>query len=145
MHRDVVFNANSSDARHVNAWFYCNHVPWNQDVLLSARHPGVFVHFQAESVSGAVHKMLVKPVTRQNPSGGGIDIPTTAASARCRDGGRLRFLNCAIPSPYPRRSASDEDSPRDIATIVREYNTQVQYHQFIFPQASFRWPRMGVR
>jgi len=133
MHRDVVFNANSSDARNVNPWFYCNHVPWNQDVLLSARHAGVFVHFQPESVSGAVHEILVKPVTRQNPSGRGIDVPATDPNPRCRDGGRLRFLDRAIPSPYARRGASDENGARKIAAIVREYSTQVQYDQFIFP------------
>src|SRR6266481_2901256 len=145
MHRDVVFNTNSSNARHVNAWFDGNHVPWNQDVLLSPRHPRIFVHFQPEPVSSAVHEVIVKPVSRQNPSGSGIDIPATDADPRGRDGGRLRFLDRAIPLPYARRGASYEDSPREIAAIVGEYSTQVQYHQFIFPQSLFRGPRMRVR
>jgi len=73
MYRHVVFNANASDARHVNSWFDRNHVPWNQDVLLSTRHPWIFVHFQAESMPGAVHEIMVKAVARQNPSGGSVD------------------------------------------------------------------------
>src|SRR4029077_8662470 len=113
--------------------------------LLSARHPGVFVHFQPESVPGAVHEILVKPVTRQNPSGGSIDIPAPDAGPHCRDGGRLCFLDRAIPSPYARRSTSDKNGARKIAAIVREYSTQVQYHQFIFPQPFFRGSRVGVR
>ena len=144
MHRDVVFNANSSDAWHVNPWFDRNHVSWNQNVLLSTRHTGILVHFQPESVSSAVHEIMVKPVTRQNPSGGGIYLSTTDAGLRRGYCGRLRFLDRAIPSPYARRSASYEDSPSNIAAIVAEYNTQVQHHQFIFPQALFGRPRMRV-
>jgi hypothetical protein len=144
VHRDVVFNANASDARYVNSWFDRNHVPWNQDVLLSTRHPWIFVHFQAESVSGAVHEIMVKAVARQNPSGGGVDISTPGAGLRSGYRGRLRFLDSAIPPPHAHRSASDEDSSRNITAIVAEYNTQVQYHQFIFPQAFFCGPRMRV-
>ena len=133
MHRHVVFNANSSDARYVNSRFNRNHVSGNQNMFLSTRHPGLFMHFQAEPMSGAMHKIFVKPVVRQNPSGGGIDIPTGDAGPRRGNRSRLRFLDRAIASPYARRGASDEDSPRNIAAIVAEYSTQVEDDQFIFP------------
>ena len=145
MHRHIVFNANSSDTRHVNPRFDGNHVPWHQDVFLSTRHSGILVDFESQSMSRAVHEIVVKPVTRQNPSGGGIDIPRTGSGLRRGYRSRLRFLYCPIPSPYARRSAPHKHGPRNIAAIVGEYNTQVQYHQFIFPQALLRWPRMWVR
>jgi hypothetical protein len=145
MHCHVVLNANPPDARYVYAWFDGNHVPLSQNVPLSTGHPWIFVHLKTKSVSGAMHKIRVKPVTRQNPSGGGIDIPTAGSRPRRGYRSRLRFLDRAIPSPYARRGTSDENSARDIAAIVGEYSTQVQYHQFIFPQSLFRRPRMGMR
>src|SRR6267142_1350987 len=144
MYRHVVFNANASDARHVNSRFNRDHVSGNQNMSLSTRHTGLLMHFQAKPMSGAVHKIFVKPVVRQNPSGGGIDIPTRDAGLRRGDRSRLRLLDRPIPSPYARRRASDEYSPRNIAAIVAEYNTQVQYHQFVFSQPFFRRPRMRM-
>jgi hypothetical protein len=145
MYRDVVLNANSSDAWHINPGLNRNYIPWIQYVLLSARHAGLFVHLQSQPMSGAVHEIPVQPVTLQNVSGGCIDLPTGHASFRRGDCGPLGFLNRAVPSAYTRRSPSNEDSPRNIATIVAEYNTQVQYHQFIFAQPFFRGPRMRMR
>lgn len=133
MNGNIVFNANASDAGHVNARFYGNHVSGNQDILLTASHPGLFVHFQPKSVSGAMHKILIEPVTRQDPPGGGIHIATTDASLRGGYCSRLRFANRLIATPDARRSAPNEDGPGDIAAIVGEYNTQVEDDQFIFP------------
>ena len=45
MHGDVVFNANPSGAGDVNPWFDGNHVPGNQDMLLSASDARIFVYF----------------------------------------------------------------------------------------------------
>src|SRR5579864_3264389 len=144
VHGDVVFNANPSNAGHVNSRFDGNHVSRNQDVLLSARHAWIFVHFQAESVSGAMHKKRVKLVARQNSSGSGIDISTAGTRPRRSYRGRLRFLDRAIPSPYAHRGTSHEDSARNVATIVAEYSTQVQHDQFIFPQAPCGGPCVRV-
>src|ERR1700730_15429832 len=95
-------------------------------------------------MSGAMHKIRVKAVTRQNPPGGGIDISATCARARRSYGGRLGFLNRAIPSPYACGCPSHEGSARNVATIVAEYSTQVQHDQFIFPQSPSGRPRVRV-
>src|SRR5260370_9194595 len=99
MHRHIVFNANSSDARHVNPGFDRNHIPCNQEVFLSTRHPGVFMHLKSESVSGAVHEIMVEPVTAQNVSATSTEIPGPAPRPGCAHYTRLRFLHRALPSP----------------------------------------------
>jgi hypothetical protein len=144
MDDNIVFNANASDAGQVNARFNGNHVSWNQDYLLTASHPGLFVHFQPKSMPGAMHKILVEPVTRQNPPGGGIHSFTTDAGLRGGYCCRLRIVNRLIATPDARRSAPNEDGPGNIAAIVGEYNTQVEDDQFIFPESFLGGPRVGV-
>src|ERR1700730_9587271 len=95
-------------------------------------------------MSGAMHKIRVKAVTRQNPLGGAIDISATWTRRLRSHGGRLGFVNRAIPSPYACGCASHKDSARNIAAIVAEYSTQVQHDQFIFPQSPSGRPRVRV-
>src|SRR5258708_36596614 len=112
MYRDVVLNANSSDAWHVNPGLNRNYIPWNQYVLLSARNAGILMHFQPEPMSGAVHEIPVQPVTFQNVSGGCIDLPTGPPALHRGYGGRLGFPDAPIPSAYAARTAATEASSR---------------------------------
>ena len=47
VHGDVIFDANSPDARHVNPRFNRDHESRFQPCLLPARDPGILVYFQA--------------------------------------------------------------------------------------------------
>src|SRR6266852_5795853 len=113
-------------------------------MFLPACDPGILVHFEPKAVSSAVHKISVQAVVRQNSPGGGVDITAACAGLRCRYGSGLRFLHGAVPSADALWGAPDKHSPRDIAAIMAEYSTQVQHHQFIFPQSFSGRPRMRI-
>src|SRR6266849_2678641 len=113
-------------------------------MFLPACDPGILVHFEPKAMSGAVHKISVQAVVRQNSPGGGVDITAACAGLRCRYGSGLRFLHGAVPSADALWGAPDKHSPRDIAAIMAEYSTQVQHHQFIFPQSFSGRSRMRI-
>ena len=59
VHSDVIFDANSPDARHVYPRFDRDHESRFQSRFLPTCHPGILMYFQAQSVPRA---MSEKPV-----------------------------------------------------------------------------------
>src|ERR1700683_2431705 len=80
VHRYVVFDPNSPNARHVNTRLDRDYVSRLQGLLLSLGHPRILVHFEPEPMPGAVHEVPIETVTGQNRPGRGVHIP--AANAR---------------------------------------------------------------
>jgi len=59
VHGDVIFDTNSPYACHVDPGFNRNHEPRFQACLLPARHAGILMYFQAQSMPRAMRE---KPV-----------------------------------------------------------------------------------
>ena len=125
VHGDVIFNANSPDARHVNPRFNRHHKSRLQPRFLAACHPRILVYFQAQSMPCAMGEKPVQFVTGQNLPRRGIHIPATDSGSYRRNRRDLRFQNRPVPLFHTRRSPANEHSARDVAAIVREYSTQV--------------------
>src|SRR5580693_1420806 len=125
VHGNVIFNANASDAPHVNPRFNRDHESRFQPCFLSACHPRILVNFQAQSVPRAMREKPVQFVTGQNLPRSGIHIPTARAGPYRRDRRDLRFQDCPVPLFHTRRGLANVHRPRDVAAIVREYSTQV--------------------
>ena len=63
VHRHIVFNANPPDTFRVHPRFNRDYVSGLQAPLLASRHPRIFVHFESQPVTRAVHKQLFQPVS----------------------------------------------------------------------------------
>src|SRR5271170_7937057 len=66
VHGDVIFNAYSPDAGHVNPRFNRDHESRFQPCLLPARDAGILVYFQAQSMPRAMCEKPVQFVAGQN-------------------------------------------------------------------------------
>src|SRR3979490_1999616 len=63
------------------------------------------------------------------------DVPAGRASLCRRDRCRLSLQNRLVPGPNAFWGPPHVHCAGDVATIVAEYNTQVQHDQLIFPQS----------
>ena len=97
MHDNIIFNPNPPDAFGVYPGFNGNDVPWFQELRLSPRYPGIFVHFESEPVASAVHEQIIQVVARQNLPGCRVHSAATHPAFDRRDGRPLRFKNRPIP------------------------------------------------
>src|SRR5262249_24922217 len=141
----VVLDTDTPHSFHVNSRLYGNHVSRLQPAGLPFRHPGILVYFEAQAMTGAMHEVAVQTVARQNVPGCPVHVTASDANPHGGNRSRLRFLNCPIPSPDASWRSPQKKRARNVAAIVAEYSTQVQYHQFIFPQALGRRPCMRQR
>src|SRR5882724_10928225 len=135
VHGHIVLDANSPDAFRVHAGFNGDDVSRFQALFLPPRHLGVLMDLQPKPVAGAMHKQAIKMVTRQDSPCSGIYVAADGAICCRNNGCRLRFQNPSVPHPDATGGPPHKDRTGDVAAIVGEYNTQVQYHQLIFPQA----------
>jgi hypothetical protein len=135
VHGYVVFDPDSTNSWHVNTGLDGYHVPRLQNPLLPLREAGIFVDFQPKPMSGAMHEVLVQRLPCQDFSGSGIHFPTGRAGHYGFYGCRLGTLHGSMPHANFLGRPPHYHCPRNVAAIVREYNTQVQHDQFIFPQS----------
>src|SRR5215475_6507870 len=75
VHGNIVFDPDSSHARHIHAGLNGHDVARLQNLLLSLRHPGILMHFQPEPVTGAVYEVSVQILARKNAPGGRVHFP----------------------------------------------------------------------
>jgi hypothetical protein len=125
VHGNVIFDANSPDARHVNPRFNRNHESRFQSRLLSPRHPRILKYFETQSVPSAMSEMPVQFVTGQNLPRRGIHVSAADPNSDCRYCRDLRFQDRPVPLFHARRSSANIHRARNVAAIVREYSTQV--------------------
>src|SRR3984893_9438047 len=106
MHRDVVFDANSSDAFHVHARLYGNHISSFESNRLPPGYPRLFMHFQPQTMSRAVHEVLFEAILSEDFPCSLVHRGTGCSGVYSANGGLLRFQNCPIPlSDAPWRPA----------------------------------------
>jgi hypothetical protein len=125
VHGDVIFYANSPDARHVNPRFNRDHESRLQPCLLPARYPRILMYFQAQSVPSAMREKPVQFVPSQNLPRSGIHVTAGDSGPYCCYRCDLRFQDCPVPLFHTPRSPANVHGARDVAAIVREYSTQV--------------------
>lgn len=125
VHGNVVFDSNPHHPRNVNARFYRDHKSGLQTSRLPPREPRILMNFKSETVARAVREVVVQLVPGKHLSRCGIYVRATGpGSDRCNCLA-LCFEDGLMPAFHARRSTPHTDCSRNIAAIVREYNTQV--------------------
>src|SRR5438046_2823335 len=131
----VIFDPNSPDSRHVNTGLDGYHVPRLENPLLPFCNARISVDFQPKAMSGAMHEVLVQRSPREDIPGSRIYFPAGHSGFYGFDGRRFGSLYRSMPLANLLGRPPNNNSTRNVAAIVREYNTQVQDDQFIFPQS----------
>jgi hypothetical protein len=142
MNRNLVLDANSAHALHINSRFQGHYVTRANFLFLISANPRPLVDFDAETVARAVHEIRSEAMLIEKTPRGPVNASGSHTGAKSAMRGFLGLLYRFVPSPNASGCASQKDCARQITAIVAEYSTQVQDDQFVFLQLLFSRPRM---
>jgi hypothetical protein len=144
-HQGIVFDPNSPNAFHVYAGLQSHHVTRLQKRFLVPSDSGIFMDFQANSMTRTMDKIASEAFMLQNVPGGRIDGPTRYSRLQRTPCRRLRIQDRMVPLAHTRGRLTNVHSARKVAAVAAQYSTEVQHDQLVFPDSARRGTRMWQR
>lgn len=142
---NFVFQPYSTDSFYINPGFERNHTTCPDFRLLITANPGTLMDFDPKPVARTMHEISPEATMSEQTPGRPVHASGAYTGAESLMRSLLGLLNCFIPTSNPRGCAPQKNRARNVTAVVAEYSTQVQHHQFVFPQAFFGRLRMGQR
>src|SRR5579884_3083923 len=142
---NFVFQPYSTDSFYINPGFERNHTTCPDFRLLITANPGTLMDFDPKPVARTMHERSPEATMNEQTPGRPVHASGAYTGAESLMRSLLGLLNCFIPTSNPRGCAPQKNRARNVTAVVAEYSTQVQHHQFVFPQAFFGRLRMGQR
>src|SRR5579863_4454538 len=129
---NVVLNADAPEAFHVNAWLDGQNHSLAKDCFFAPAKPRHFVYFQAQTMAGAMRKVLRQLASPQSPPCRAIYIPGRRARPNRVLGRLLSVQNRIVEPANLGRGFADVNRARHIAAVAADYSTLIEDDQFAF-------------